>query len=233
VTTAAAPAPAFPPRGEAGTKLRRPVLIGVALGVLGLIVLVALLVSGLRSPAKARPACSFGQPCEPPPGRVPAARGTLWKSDLGFQIEYPNGWNAAQKSGDALVLESKVGALLVAGRRGGDYKGLFDDKIGTLKGNLNLEESNDPARQILSPNVGYQQGMGKDYCGNATNSQGGVIPVDTVAMAASKDGVSAFVAFVSADCKKTNNSRKSPVAAHELGLADAVLNTFRWPSEAK
>jgi hypothetical protein len=210
-----------------------PVLVGAAVVGIGVVVGASLLAVGLMNPAKARPACSFGEPCPPPPGRSRELRGTLWKSSQGFTIEYSSFWHASQKSGDAIVLESDAGLLVVAGRKGSDYRGLFDDKLSVLKRNLNLVKSNDPARAVLNPNVGYQPGMGEDYCGNATTNSGGVVPVDTIAEAATKDGVSAFTAFVSIDCKKTNNSRKSPIAASELGIADTLLNTFRWPSETR
>ena len=233
MTAVAAPAPAIPPRGEARTRLRKPVLIGAAIVGIAVVAGVTLLVVGLNNPAKARPACSFGEPCPPPPGRSRELRGTLWKSNQGFTIEYSSFWHASQKSGDAIVLESDAGVLVVAGAKGTDYRSLFDDKLSVLKRNFNLVKSNDPAREVLHPNVGYQSGMGEDYCGNATTNSGGVVPVDTVAEAATKDGVSAFTAFVSVDCKKTNNSRKSPVGASELNIADAMLNTFRWPSETR
>jgi hypothetical protein len=208
-------------------------MIGLAIGGLALLVGAALLAVGLMNPSKAKPPCSFGQPCPPPQGRPRALRGTLWKSDLGFQVEYSAFWHASQKSGDAIVLESDAGLLVVAGQKGTDDRGLFDDKLSVLKRNFNLVKSNDPAREVLNPNVGYQPGIGQDYCGNATTNSGGVVPVDTVAQAGTKDGVSAFTAFVSIDCKKTNNDRKSPIAASELGIADQLLNTFRWPSEAR
>ncbi|MDQ2984058.1 MAG: hypothetical protein M3R70_09070 [Actinomycetota bacterium] len=233
MTAVAAPAPALPPRGEARGRLSTPIMIGAAIGALVVIVLGALLVVSLLKPAKAHPACAFGQPCPPPKGQSRALRGTVWKSNAGFTIEYSSAWSVSQKSADTIVLESNAGAVVVSGKRGTDYKGLFDDKISTLERNLSLQRSNDPARALLRPNVGYQPGMGGDYCGNATSNQGGTVPVDTAAMAATKDGVSAFVAFVSVDCKKTDNSRKSPIAAGELGAADLLVNTFRWPSEAK
>jgi hypothetical protein len=207
-------------------------MIVVFRGALGGLGLAALVVVLLLAPPKAHPPCSFAQPCPPP--RVPRqVRGTVWRSSLGFQLEYSSGWSVGSQDSDGIVLTSKDfdGVVKVAGRRSTDYRRLYKDEIGSLKSKFNLTESTDEARAVVGPNVGYQSGVGADYCGNTTSNQGGAIPVDTVAMAASKDGVSAFVALVSADCKKTDNDSESPLYDLSLARADQLLNTFSWPSQ--
>jgi hypothetical protein len=234
--SAAAAVPAGAPRGELGSRLRSPVVIGVFVGVLALLVLAALLAVKLKAPPKAKALCQFGQPCPPPVGQR-ILRGTLWKSSLGFTVEHSRIWNVEKQAGDELVLSvsSRAGdtwALDIRGKRTTDYKGLLDDELGSLKSKFSLAKNDNPGRSLLGANVGYQQGKGGTYCGNDTTSQGGVTDIDAIVEAASKDGISIVVSFVGPDCTKTAIKGESPLNAPELQVADGVLNTIRWPSES-
>jgi hypothetical protein len=236
VTAAAAPAPPLHHRGEIESQLRaHHVIVAFAAGliVLAVATLVAVI---LLKPAHARPPCAFGQPCPPPQGAPRALRGTVWKSSAGPQVEYDaDTWSPASKKGDSIIFEGVNidGLLYVITSKSTDYRSLYRDELGSLKDKFNLVESHSAARTLLGPNVGYQPGIGADFCGNVTSDQGGTIPVDTIAMAASKDGVSAFFALVTTDCSKTNNDQKTPFYADDLRAGDTLLNTFRWPSEIR
>jgi hypothetical protein len=236
MSAVAAPAPAAPPRGERGTRLSLPLLVGAFLLALGLIVGLALVLVNSSKPAKAKPPCSFGRACPPPKGQR-LLHGTVWKSALGFQLEYPARlWSVERKSADELVLSvsSRSGdkwVLTVSGKKTGDYKSFYNDKVGSLKSRFGLVSNTNAGRKLLGPSVGYQPGTGGSFCGNDQTSQGGASQIDAVAMAAAKDGVSVFVSLVGPDCVKTNVDGKSPLKAPELEVADYVLTTLRWPSE--
>jgi hypothetical protein len=227
-----AAAPAQPYRGSVGSRLRAHRVIIAVAAMLLLFAIAALVAVVLLDPPSPRPPCSFGEPCPPETGAPRALQGAVWTSSVGAQIEYDPS-DVVSKRADTIVLKSIGGWLEVITRRSTDYQGLYREQLESLKEDYSLVESHNLARTLLGPNVGYQRGIGADYCGNLTTSQGGVSPVDTIVMAASKEGVSTFVALVTADCSKTHNERESPFDAHELRAADKVLNTFRWPSEAR
>jgi hypothetical protein len=228
--TAAAPPMTFRERGEAQSRLRGlGVLFALAVALL-VLVLAGLLAAALQRP-HARPLCSFGEPCQPPAGTVRTSRGTVWKSGLGLSLEYgADVWSPVATSKDDVTFRGDGGFLYVITRKSSDYRGLYDQSVGVLKRKFALAPSDDPARTVLGPNVGYEPGVGADYCGSGTSTQGGTIPVDTVAMAASRGGISAFVALVTPDCAKTDNYKHSPLGAQDLTDADRLLDTVQWPS---
>jgi len=85
----------------------------------------------------------------------------------------------------------------------------------------NVVQDNSAADQILEPSVGYRRGVGGVFDGTLDTPQGPGTQVVAAIMAAT-DGKATVAVIVLSD----GPSRRFAFAA-----ADAVLNTFRFPTE--
>jgi hypothetical protein len=212
------------PFGSVRTRLRDPLLVGVFLGAfIGLVVMAVVAVKLRESTPQAL--CTLEHPCGPPPGLPRLVDGTLWRStDLGYELEYdPAEWTVEREDARGLTLRSGSTSLRIDGERSTGAQALLGRRLDELRAQMPDLAANVPERTLLGPNVGYKDGVGGAYCGTPKGSTGS--RVDVIAMAATDGAVAAAVTVLSDYCDK------DAADSHALANADAVMNTFRWPTE--
>ena len=204
-------------------------------GLLALLLGIGLIAVVVTDPDR-KPPCPkgdkiCGEPPKPPTGADALVNGVVWKSDLGARMEYyPNLWEVVENDPRDLKLKLALPGrsdldlfvwVRVAPTSEGPLSQLVDDRIGSLKDDiLALKEDTSLGAEILSPAIGYLDGIGAAHQGAADTPQGPGNPVHVLLMAAHDDKVSAVVTAAS-----TSSERSL------FGLADTLLNTFRFPSQ--
>ena len=172
-----------------------------------------------------------GEPPKPPTGAAALVNGVVWKSDVGAQMEYyPGLWEVVEKGARDLKLKLNIDGrpdldiflwVRVAPVSEKTPEQLAGDRIDSLKDDiLALKEDPSLGAAILSPAIGYVDGIGAPYQGAADTPQGPGNPIQVLLMASKDDKVSAVVTAAT-----TSTDR------HLFGLADTLLNTFRFPSQ--
>jgi hypothetical protein len=173
-----------------------------------------------------------GNPPKPPDGAPALVSGTIWKSDIGAQMEYyPNLWKVVSQDGRDLKLDLSIPGrddlnlflwVKVAKTSESKREDLANDQIDSLKKDiLALKQDDGAGSQILDPALGYVDGIGSPYEGAVDTPQGPGNPVHVLLMAATEGDVTATVAASS-----TTDNRAI------FGLADTLLNTFRFHTAA-
>jgi len=233
--SAAASVPVAVP-GRRGAKNTRRKVLFVFGAVLGLVLGLSVLAIALAKPEADAPPCPPEDPvCGRPPvdDAPPLVSGVLWKgSAAGVQMEYyPRIWKVVDQDAENLKLK-----LDIPGRSDIDLflwvravpasskapSALAQERVSDLRGSiLGLEEDTDPKHALLGPSIGYVDGdVGAAYSGATDTPQGPGSPASVLLMAATDGQASAVVSVAS-----TFSDR------HIFGLADSLLNTFRWPSQ--
>jgi hypothetical protein len=99
---------------------------------------------------------------------------------------------------------------------------LLNQQVDRLKSRIpDLTVDDNPDDAILSPSVGFRRGVGDLFGGTFQTPQGAGVPVAVVVIAATDGRVTVAMTVVTPE-----NNRKAV-----FGLVDAVMNTFRFPSE--
>ena len=215
------------------SKTSRKRFLLIFSGILAVLMSIGLVAVLVTDPDRKPPCPKGDEICGKPPKPATAAlvNGVLWKSDLGAQMEYyPNLWTVVEKDPRDLKLKLNIPGrsdldlfvwVRVAPAADADLKELTDDRIGALDDDiLALKQDTSLAAEILSPAVGYVDGVGAAYQGAADTPQGPGNPVHVLLMASADDKVSAIVTAAS-----TSSERNL------FGLADTLLNTCRFPSQ--
>lgn len=239
--TAATPAAPAPPVPVAHKRNRRRffVLFGAALAVLlGLGVLGIL----LARPGGPQPACTAGEPCPGPRGAPALLTGRLWRSDLGFQMEYyPEIWNVERRDARNLRLlaTSSAGAsagtiavwLTVAPASEEKPLDLAQAQLGELRDRVpTVAPDENPKHALLDPTIGSVDGIGGVYAGTVETPQGTGPSLQAFLMASTDDRVTVSVLVATTFPESTQPEYSAwPV----LRFADVLLNTARWPSQPR
>jgi hypothetical protein len=241
------PAPVAFERGEAGSRLNRWLLLGVFAGVLGVVLVVAAVVFTASEAPPPEPRCvgPACQPPKPPPPGDPLAPvlvgGELVTSEqLGYRLDVDTElWEVARR--DATDIELRIQSenvdvlVTLEGTAGGtDRAGLdalVDAKVADLSGDilgLAVDEGNqeqvfpaDPVTGQETVAVGYRSGAGGLFGGATDTPQGPGSPV-AVVVAAASDGEITVVLTALTD---------EVVRVEAFGVIDALMNTFRFPTE--
>jgi hypothetical protein len=236
---APAPMPGYPrPRGHSGSRFRAPILLAVFGGMLAAILVVALIAVKSSAPPAEQPRCPGG-PCGNPPTRAPGnapalVHGQVFESSgLGYRFEFNQipgqpQWKIEDQDARDVTLSVGGGAaiLSIRGVPAGEASrdALLDQQVDRLKARIpDLQVDDNPDDAILAPSVGFRRGVGDLFGGTFQTPQGAGIPLDVVIMAAS-DGQATVAMTV-----LTPKDNRDAV----FSLVDAVMNTFRFPSEVQ
>ena len=231
--TAAAPAatPAWPRRKA--THRRLLLVFLVALGVLVGLGVVGIVLGGDETAA---PACSENLPCGRPPSAEPAIlTGRVWRSPVGVQMEYyPSEWRVLETNERQLALVTRNGAVLLDVRAFPAAEAtpaeLIRDRIGDLRGRIpTVTEDTDPSHKLLAPHIGSVRAEAATYSGTIETPQQGNVKVQLFVEAASDGRASVVVLALTSAPEQGAGSAYSPFPV--FGVADTLLNTFRWASE--
>jgi hypothetical protein len=231
------PAPAYPRRGHHGSRMGRPLLLGVFGGLLAVILLIALFAVNSSAPPAEKAQCPGG-PCGNPPTRPPAPQGApalisgqIFKSTgLGYQFEFNQfasrfRWKIESRDADSVVLSLNGGAALLAidGQKASvTPQEALDQAINKANDRIpDLAADTDPKTEILVPSVGFRRGVGQLFGGTFQTPQGAGVAVVAVIMAASDGKATVSVTAL------------TPEGNRELvfNLVDSLMNTFRFPTE--
>jgi len=225
VTAVAAPGVYAP---GAPNRLRDPVVPAIFFAGFAAILLVSLLILWRAAPAAPTAPCVNPVDCPPPRGPPRLVVGHPWKSaSLGFSLEFDDSaWAVDADSRRGLELGNDNAILWIRGVRGANVQNAFELGRRHFE-NLAFELApNRPSRRVLGAGIGYRRGIGSAYC---VTIRGLGARDDVIILAASDGTVSVVAAIITGHCDK------SPSGELGFGLqqADTVLNTFRWPSEAR
>lgn len=216
--------------GATDPRLRNKRALVVIAGALVVIAVMAVLVIKVLEPGQGPPPCAPDQPCAGPPPAPPtlAAAETWRSSELRFRFRYPaERWTVEDTGplGVVLALKGYDLAVLVRGVRSSDTEGVLDDEFQELRSRIpELTLDRSKAHRLYGPNVGYRDGLGRAY---RAATQTGTLSV--LMMATTHRGMTAVV--VAATREPDVNPEGSRVKDGVMGLADSLLNTFRWPGE--
>jgi hypothetical protein len=193
---------------------------------LSVILIGAYLAVTIRAPADANPQCNDLGECDPVTA-PPLLNGTLFRGDLGWQVQFsPSYWKIVDQGADAVQLQDVDGypvwVAIEAVSADTEPQVLLDAKVEALsKQILGMEETTQAEIAITNPGVGDRHGPGAVYTGTVDSPQGPSTPVVVAVMAATDNEVTAVVAVVS---EKKN-------FGYAASQADSILNTFLYPSE--
>jgi hypothetical protein len=233
------PVPAYArPRGRAGSRLRAPILLAVFAGILAAILVVALIAVKSSAPPADQPQCPGG-PCGNPPTRAPGnapalVHGQLFtSSELGYQFEFNQiggqpQWKIEDQDGRNVTLSVGGGAaiLSIRGVPAGQasQQELLNQQVDRLKSRIpDLQVDDNPDDAILAPSVGFRRGVGDLLGGTFQTPQGAGIPVAVVITAATDGKATVAMTVLSPE-----DNRQAV-----FSLVDAIMNTFRFPSEVQ
>lgn len=250
----AAAAQTRPPKRK-GTSigLFLAIIVVIGLGTAGLV--------QVLTPAPPEPPCVTGRACSGPPapsGGAPVGSGapaptatssvpvggtdnapalttgTTWTStDLGFGLEYDDGWNVVDEDGRGALLggvdQLQGASLWVAATPAGDATApqALAARVSALGDSIvGLAEDDRPESRIMGANIGYVDGVGAVY-GGATDSPQGPGRRARVAVLSSSDGhltITASLVLVGGNADDWKGVRQA---------ADSVLNTTTWSTSAQ
>ena len=241
------PAPVTFERGEAGSRLNRWLLLGVFAAVLGVVLVVAAVVFTASEPPPPEPRCegpACGPPTPPPPADplAPALVGgeLVTSEQLGYRVDVDTElWEVVRR--DTTDIELRVQSenvdvlVTLEGTAGGtDPAGLdalVDAKVTELSEDILGLEVDDGNQDIVFPTdpvtgretiaVGYRSGAGGLFGGTTDTPQGPGSPVAVVVAAASDGEITVVLTALSDEV----------VRAEAFGVIDALMNTFRFPTE--
>ena len=226
-----APPPPIYTRGEHHSRIHWGLLLGIFGLVLAVTIGAAALVVKSKEPAPPKPVCPTlpcGKPPTPPRSRAAAfVPGTPFTSQrFGYRFDYdPSLWTVSAQ--DESNVQLGIGGKVVLTIQGfdpseGTPEELMNHRIATLPFNVvSLSEDTKEADRILGPAVGYESGVGKLLQGALDTPQGPGSPIDVVVMAATDGKVTVVMTLVTFD----------DVKDQAFGLADQLMNEFRFPSE--
>jgi hypothetical protein len=209
----------------AAARIREPLLLAIFAALVVVIALLVLVLVQLARPASSSGVCTVGAPCDPPSAPAGGLPG-LWRSELGFQVEYlPSAWTVLSEAPSRLRLEfDDEQWMSIRGVEGAQAQALFDAELRRIRrtpGVRSLEPTNPRERRILGANLGGRPAVAGIYCAHV-GAQGVNSYVELFLLAATDGGASSVVTVYTNDCDKL--LRGSEV----LLAADSVLNTFAW-----
>lgn len=211
---------------------RRPLILLAAASTVLLGGLAA--VAGAVFSAGPKPICPTTGSCGKPPQLAkPLVTQRVWRStSIGYRLEYdPKRWVLFAEDGDGLSLRSRLGdlalSLTAVPAAESRPRQLLDRELDVLGGGvLGLAPDDDPAHRLLGPNVGFHDGPGGAYAGALDSPQGIGAPVGALVMSAGDRRVTVVASTVTTEMS-------DPERRQLLQEADSVLNTIRFPSEAR
>ena len=182
-------------------------------------------------------------PCGSPPTLPPPLERsdlTRWRSSaLGFRLDYDTAyWDKTAEDSRSLTLKLKKAygadlAVVIGGVKSGESSpdALRDQRLDALKEDvLSLTEDGEASHGIFGQGVGYRDGVGGPYRGNADTPQGPGDPVWAAVMAATDGEITASVSVVTTVANEDERTGQTRFGYY--GLVDSVMNTFTWPSES-
>jgi hypothetical protein len=226
-------------RGGAGSHLGRPRLLMLFGGGLTALLLIAIVILALLTPAATKAVCPPGEKVCGKPPRAPKLAPRLQNDAeytspaLGFRFEYPAQLLEVTNRGATKVelrLKPRYGDDLSFVVEGANAAGTspstlaskrLDDVSRTI---LGLTADSDPANAVLGPEVGYRSGVGGVYAGAADSPSGVGGQLRVVVMAAS-DGRTTLA--VSVATSSLSEDRRRAV----LDEVNSILNTLRFSSD--
>ena len=152
---------------------------------------------------------------------------TYTDSTLGFSFQYGDPWSVSQHDAGYVLLTAGNGsvALILEGTPNAqmDVQQLFDARHGLLDKSLFALATDDDAAHALlgNPILGHKTGIAGLFGGSLDSAQGPSAAVSAAEVAAS-DGTITMVATL---------LTSTDVRAGALQAADAVIDSFTWPSE--
>lgn len=215
-----------PPPGPGPARTRGGAVIAVVAGILLGVIVVVVVALALREPDPETSPCVPGEPCgSPPAGSGALVRGTVWSGASGVQVEYNDDlWSVATSSSTELQLRVGDAAWLwLQVHANSTPQEAHDLRFRDLQGLVpDLAADTADEHTILGPSVGYRDGPGGAYSGTVDTAQGPGGRVAVAVMAAGEGDVTVVVSVLA----------DSGLRDDVFSLADSLLNTFRWPSEA-
>lgn len=216
-----------PPPRPAPSRMRAPLLLAVFIGLLVGLVVVAGVAIWVRRPGPETPSCPPDKLCgNPPTGSGALVTSTTWRSSLGVQVEYNDSrWSLDASSDTELRLRlGSAGSIWIQVSKGSSPQEMFDGRLDDLRSvSSDLDPDTKPEREILGPSVGYRDGPGGAYAGTVDTAQGPGDPIAVAVMASDEGDVTVVVSVVAAQ----------EIRGAVFFEADSLLNTLRWPSEAR
>jgi hypothetical protein len=218
-------------------KLARRRFLAIFGGAIALLLGAGLLSIVLAKPASPKPACEPGTPCPPRTGRPALLTGTIWRSDLGFQMEYyPDIWHVVRQKPRELRLEASGQSgqlnvwLTVVPANEAAPEQLARKYVDELRSNgvPTLAVDTRPADEVLGPAIGYLDGIGTAYSGVVDTPQGPGPPIEAFVLASTDRRVTAS-ALVTTTFARDTSAEYTPWPV--LQYVDYLLNTARWPSQ--
>jgi hypothetical protein len=227
-----------------GRQSRVALAVSIGALVAGAIGLASLAIVLVR-PSPVRPPCERGRPCGVPPEapvrtpRVASSASILpgfraWRSSMGPSLEYDTHvWSVVDTAGNAIVLqaENQSGLFVVAAIHvlpssvspQQAWKSRLNADADSFVG---LRADNDPAHELLGPEVAYRAGSGATYRAVLDQPPSPSQRTELAFEAASASRVTVVVEAVTNEQPMRAEEASSPFPAYVI--VDQLLDSFRW-----
>jgi hypothetical protein len=235
--------------GPHGGRIKRRRLVILAAVFLALVAVGAVAIAASKN-GEPGPPCPDDEFCPGPPSHSPElVSRDLWRSsELGFQFEFDKRrWSTEDETPRSVKFhfksrpgEWKISDLYVVigavPAKDASPSKLLDDQLSSFRGNgLSVDADAAALHQIRGANIADRQGTAGTYVGTTDTPQGPGKPLVIEVMTASDGKITAFVELsVSKSAfEQAGEDDEEDLRRQVLNDVDSILNTFRWPSEAR